>query len=461
LVRVPEAPIVLVSNRGPVSFAVGPDGGLDARRGSGGLASGLGSLGERGDCHWVAGALTDGDRIAAARGSVDAAGFHLRLVDPGADAWRRYYDEISNETLWFLHHGLFDPVREPAFDDEWRAAWEAYRGVNALFADHVSEVAAEGATVLVQDYHLSLLGGRLRRLRPDLRTVHFHHTPFCGPDELAVLPDDVAAALMEGLAGFDACGFHTRRWAARYEACVADVGLAPRRTFVAPLSVDADELRAATTDAATEAAVTRLDGIVEDRLLLARVDRIELSKNLLRGFQAFDLLLAREPRWRERVTFGAFCYPSREGVEAYRRYRVDLEELVARINERWARPGWTPIVLETDDDYPRSLAALRRNDVLLVNPVRDGLNLVAMEGAVVNERDGGLVLSRQAGCWDLLADTADGVHPFDLSDTASALARALGRDPAERAAMASRRREVVAARTAHDWLDDQLAAISR
>lgn len=454
-------PIVLASNRGPASFEVGPGGELTPRRGGGGLASGLASLGESGDCTWIAASFTDGDRVAAARGAIEAAGFRLRLLDPGAEAWRSYYDIVSNETLWFLHHGLFDHVLTPVFDDRWRAAWDAYRSVNRQFAEAIADAAPQGATVLVQDYHLSLVGRSLRTTRPDLRTVHFHHTPFCSPDEAAVLPVDIARELIDGLTGFDACGFHTRHWAERYVGCVASLGAEANATFVAPLGVDAESLVADAATQPCDAAAAELDEVLDGRRMIARVDRIELSKNILRGFLAFDLLLEREPAWRGKVVFVANCYPSREAVDAYVRYREAVEVEVERINERWGDASWTPIRFETADDFPRSLAAMRRNDVLLINPVRDGLNLVAMEGAIVNERDGGLVLSRNTGAWASLSEVADGVQPFDVGETATALRRALERHAADRHNQATARRRLALARTPQDWLADQLSAVER
>ena len=454
-----SAPIVIVSNRGPVSFHVGDDGEPVARRGSGGLVTGLSVLGDRGDCRWVAAAFTDGDRLVAARGETDAAGFGLRLLDFEPQVWRNHYDVVSNETLWFLHHGLFDVPIEPAFDDRWRQAWIDHRRVNLAFAEAVADAAPTGAVVLAQDYHLTLLGRLLRERRPDLRTIHFHHTPFCSPDEIAMLPDDIADELLDGLAGYDALGFHTPMWASRYEAVASFVGAPQPRRFVAPLGVDAVDISAAAAAPACEREVVRLTELVGDRRFIARVDRIELSKNLLRGFDAYELLLEREPAWRERVVFGAFVYPSREGVPAYARYRQQVEQRVEAINQKWATSGWTPIALETDDDFPRSLAALRINDVLMVNPVRDGLNLVAKEGPIVNDRFGGLVLSNRAGASHELGDCCDLVNPFDVSATASALGAALSRDEESRTALATRRREVALARNPQQWLHDQLASL--
>jgi trehalose 6-phosphate synthase len=312
--------------------------------------------------------------------------------------------------------------------------------------------------VLVQDYHLALIGTWLAQQRKDLRAVHFTHIPFCDPAALRILPTDVAEELLVGMASHSSCGFHASRWADAFEACCVDVlGLKPS-TFVAPLAPDHDDIEAvsASDECATEA--QWLAEAVGDRALVLRVDRIELSKNLLRGFDAFDLLLERDPDRRGRVVFGAFCYPSREGVPAYARYRDDVVARVAEINDRWGDADWTPILLELDDNFPRSLAAMRRSDVLVVNPVRDGLNLVAMEGALVNERNGGLVLSRNAGAWAALRAASDGVNPFDVSETASAMATALDRPAGPRRAQAEERRRIAAARTAHDWLGDQLAA---
>ena len=255
-------------------------------------------------------------------------------------------------------------------------------------AERVAESAPPGARVLVQDYHLALMAPELSDLRPDLSTVHFTHTPFADPSVLRMLPTAVGDELLAAMARFGACGFHSERWAAAFRAGLADVGLddSGTTTFVSPLSSDPDRLRASAAGPDVAAALGRIEDSVgsPDRTVIVRVDRMELSKNLLRGFWAFDELLEREPAHRERVVFVALAYPTRQGLAEYLAYQEEVEATVARINERWGTPGWTPVVLEVEDDYPRSLAALTRYDVLLVNPVRDGLNLVAKEGPVIN-----------------------------------------------------------------------------
>jgi trehalose 6-phosphate synthase len=318
----------------------------------------------------------------------------------------------------------------------------------------------------------------LAAARPDLRTVNFLHTPFAAPDMLGVLPDDVRAELLDGMAGYSACGFHCHQWEAAFLACYAAAGRdgvggrlgseawggdAPP-TFVAPLGPDAGVLEeeAAAPDCVAAAAALRDEA--GGRRIIARTDRMEPSKNIVRGMLAFEELLTAYPEWRGEVVHVALAYPSRQGLAEYLAYGADVEHTAARINHAFGTNGWTPIVLSLEDDRARSLAALTLSDVLLVNPVRDGLNLVAKEGPLLNTADGVLVLSRQAGAWEELAldgDGALGVNPFDVAGTADALQAALSMDGPTRAARAAALRAAVRGRTAADWWADQLAAAQR
>ncbi|MDP8988428.1 MAG: trehalose-6-phosphate synthase [Actinomycetota bacterium] len=456
-----QGDVVIVSNRGPLSFSIDDRGELRAGRGGGGLVSALGPAVAGSGATWIAGALSDADRRAAAAGVVEAEGFRLRSLVLDADAYRAYYHVVSSGTLWFLHHRLYDTARRPRFDRRWREAWQAYRHVNAVFARAVVDDAGEGAVVLVQDYHFSLLPAELAAKRPDLTVVHFHHTPFASPDDLRVLPGEVATELLSGLAASAACGFQAPRWAAAFESCCAELLGRTCPTFVSPAAVAVGEVRAVAASAPCGAALADMARRVGDRRLIVRVDRIELSKNLLRGFHAFDDLLRTHPEWREQVVFAAFVYPSREGLADYLAYRQEVEGLVRRINETWATPQWTPILYDPSDDFPGSVAGLRRYDVLLVNPVRDGLNLVAKEGPLVNERAGVLVLSRESGAWSELGTAALGIHPFDVAATSDALHTALSMGDGERRRHAGAVRTLAAARTPHDWLAEQLAAADR
>lgn len=447
--------LVIMSNRGPVSFAPGPDG-PEARRGKGGLVTALGPVVADTGATWVAAAMTPTDREVAASGAREAGGYRLRMLDiPTAD-YARYYDVISNGVLWFCHHALWDRARRPRFDLRFREAWDAYRRVNDAYARAAAEEAPDDGVVLVHDYHLSLVGSRLRELRPDVRTVHFHHTPFAGPDDFAVLPDDIGDELLAGLCGHGACGFNATRWAEAFVATCRERGHRPPPTFAGPPAPDAGDLERVAASDACRAAGDRIDAATGGRRLIVRVDRIELSKNLLRGFWAFDDLLERHPRWRGRVCFVASVYPSRETLAPYAAYRQEVENAVERINGRWGDGDWTPIIWDATDDFPFSVAALQRYDVLLVNPVRDGCNLVAMEGPLVNRRGGRVLLSPLAGAWERLRDAVTTVHPYDVSGTADTLAAALeaGPDPGA----ADRLRSIIRSRSARDWLAEQLAA---
>ncbi len=473
-------PVVIVSNRGPISFRRGEDGGLIAQRGGGGgLVSGLAPLVAGTDTIWIAAALSEADRAAAGPlegelvegelvesrpvegGLVEAEGFRVRLVVVPPDELRMAYDVVGNSVLWFVHHGLFELARRPRFDQAFRQAWTAFGAYNAAFARAVVATAPQDATVLVQDYHLSLLAPLVRAARADLRLVHFAHTPFAGPERLSVLPDPYRAELLEGLVANTACGFHTERWRRRFQASCDEFGVPAPPTFVASLAPDGEDLARVAEGDACAAWREHFEQRFAGQQIIVRVDRIELSKNILRGFWAFEELLERWPSWQGRVCFVASIYPSREGLAEYLAYRQEIEFLVERINHRFGTDQWTPIVLESSDDFARSVALLSRYDVLLVNPVSDGMNLVAREGPQVNRHDGVLVLSTEAGAWEELGEVAIGVHPCDVSATAEALAEALSLGSVERQRRAARLVAVAAARSPKDWLAGQLAAASR
>jgi trehalose 6-phosphate synthase len=454
-----ERPIVIVSNRGPVSYRFDDDGVPQPRRGAGGLVSGLAPLVRHTETRWLAAAMSDADRAASVAGATEAEGFRVHLLPFDADVFRAHYDTVCNEALWFAHHGLFDPVYEPAWPAGWvDEAWAAYRSVNEGFARAVVADAPRDAAVLVQDYHLCLVAAAVRRERPDLRLVHFAHTPFAPPVHLRTLPAVARHELLEGLAAFHACGFHTTRWAGDFEASCLDAGIEVPATFVAPLGPDPGDLAATIGSEACRTASAELDALVGERAFLVRVDRIELSKNVLRGFEAYEALLTAEPHRHGTVVFGAYVYPSRAGVAAYDRYRAAVEAKVAEINARFGTDGWTPVLYDPHDDYPRSMAALARADVVLVNPIRDGLNLVAKEAVVVNDRHGQLVLSPEAGAWAELGEHAWRADPFDIGGTAAALAGALDAPAPERRRRAEGLRAASLARTPAAWLADQLHA---
>ena len=215
---------MIVSNRGPLTFRAGPDGALVPVPAAGGLASSLHRILAGSGTTWASVTMGAADREAVAQGLMHEDGLDLLPVVIDDDTYRQAYDVVANTTLWYCHHHLFDLPHRPRFDRRWREAWEGYRAYNRAMADVVAERAGDGDAVYVQDYHFSLLGRMLAEARPDLRTVHFLHTPFAAPDMLAVLPDDVRAELLDGMAGYSACGFHCHQWEAAFLACYAAAG---------------------------------------------------------------------------------------------------------------------------------------------------------------------------------------------------------------------------------------------
>jgi trehalose 6-phosphate synthase len=452
--------VIVVSNRGPFKFQKQDDGSFTAQRGSGGVVSALMPLlADREDATWIAAAIGSDDREAALAGATaPPGGVHARLLALDPHVSRLHYDVVSNGVLWFLHHGLFDLARRPRFDRRFREAWEGYVTVNRAFADAVVDVAAAGEPVLVQDYQMTLVPHMVRERRPDLRVVHFTHTPFCGPSSIRVLPEYVAHAICASMAS-GTSGFHTERWARAFRASVAEVlgtDAALGHTFAASFGPDPETLaeEAALPEVATELAA--LEDRIGDRQLIVRSDRMELSKNIVRGFVAYDLLLEEHPELRERVVFAALVNPSRESLPEYLAYRNEVEQAAARVNERWATRDWEPVLLDQRDNYARSLAGFRRSDALLVNPVRDGLNLVALEGPLLNQRDGVLCLSREAGAHDSLHHACLTVQPFDVVQTAATLHEALVMDASERAHRAGELRAHARANPPAAWLERQL-----
>ncbi|MCU0265231.1 MAG: trehalose-6-phosphate synthase [Actinomycetia bacterium] len=467
-----SAAVVVASNRGPVSYALDDDGRLTARRGGGGLISGLSAVGE---AVWVCAALTEGDRRAAREaggrlGLIEDSSTAVRMLTIDTTTFLRAYNGVANSTLWFVHHLLFDTPSVPLFDERWEREWAAYVDYNAAFADALAEEAAPGGRVLVQDYHLTLAPAMLRFRRPDLRIGHFSHTPWAPPEYFRVLPDDVATAVLEGVLGADTAGFLTERWAEAFLDCCADVLGAQvdredrtvthrgrtTRIGVHPLGVDGAELRDRAAQPDVQSRVATLREQVDGRLAIVRVDRTELSKNIVRGLEAYRLLLRRYPTWLGRVVHVAFAYPSRHDLPVYREYTAAVQRVAHEIDDEFGTPGWQPLLLHVQDDLPRSLAAYCLADVLLVNPLRDGMNLVAKEGPVLSERGCALVLSREAGAAEELGRDALLVNPFDLVETADALHRALSMTQEQRREVSDRLAAAATALPPQQWLAAQL-----
>jgi len=503
--------VLLASNRGPVSYHFGTDGTLRGQRGGGGLisgvTSGLAGMTAESEVTWVCAPFSDADRAAARRqdggdtrdvaqpaGLSGPAGVRVRMLDIAPDTFDRAYNNVANSVLWFVHHLLFDTPNQPQFGPEFRRHWQSYQAYNEAFATAMAaEARADEARVpvraLIQDYHLSLAPrllrdqlGRQQRTTGDLRIAHFSHTPWAPPDYYRMLPEQAGRAVLAGILGADHAGFHAARWADAFlDCCEAILGAQVIRSqargaaqagwvlydghatevAVHPLGIDAAALRARAGAGDVRDHITALSQAARGRKLIVRVDRTELSKNIVRGLAAYRELLAAHPEWHGQVVHLAFAYPSRSAVPEYRAYTELVERTARQVAAEFRTPDWEPVLLEVRDDYARSLAACTLADVLLVNPIRDGMNLVAQEGPVLSQDGCALVLSREAGAAATLGPDALLVNPYDVSETAAALHQGLAMPDDER-----RRRSAALAATAEAspparWLGDQLAALDR
>ncbi|GAA4093948.1 alpha,alpha-trehalose-phosphate synthase (UDP-forming) [Nonomuraea soli] len=468
--------VLVASNRGPVSFTVSDEGALIMKRGGGGLVSGLSGVAKSNGVLWVCAALSDGDRSAvrqAPGGRLDQAGYDtgaLRMLDIPPATFHRAYNAVANSTLWFVNHLLYDIPNAPLFGTRFEREWESYRDYNGAFALALAEEAGHEARVMVQDYHLTLTPAMLRAERPDLRIAHFSHTPWAPPEYFSLLPDEVAREVLEGILGADHAGFLTERWAQAFADCCrhllgaevsgGGVTYEGRTTNIGvhSLGVDGDSLWQRACEPDVESHMAALREQTGNRRLIVRIDRTELSKNIVRGLLAYREFLAAHPEWHGRVVHLAFAYPSRHDLPEYREYTAAVQRCAKEIEDEYGTEDWDPLILNVNDDYPRSLAAYRLADVLLVNPIRDGMNLVAKEGPILSDRCA-LVLSREAGAAAELGGDAIVVNPYDVGETARALHSALVMDEDERLRRAASLRRAATALPPEKWLSSQLDAL--
>jgi trehalose 6-phosphate synthase len=504
---VSDRPVVVLSHRGPVSFRRGPDGSRSATRGAGGLVTALAGVADHlDDLVWVCAAATDEDRAVraeaggrAVRVSVhgvprllapgdgrpsapDERSLAVRLVDVPAEQHEPFYSVIANPLLWFLQHGMWDLALAPDITAaEHRAFEDGYVPVNELFAEAVIEEVQsrrDGALVLLQDYHYYLVAPLVRQACPTASLTHFVHIPWPGPDAWRVLPRPWRERLLRGLLGNDVVGFHTVGFARNFVSCASEllglpvdlagltIDLGDRLVHARhyPISIDVAGLHelARGPKVAERARALREEYSErgEDHRLVLRVDRTDPSKNIVRGFRAFATMLDSHPELVGRVTFLALLQPSRQDVPEYADYLAAIGAEVARVNARYASSGSHPIDLRLVEDLPLAVAAYTVCDVLMVNALADGMNLVAKEAVAVGRPDLVLLLSENTGAHAELGAFAITLHPFDVQQQADALFEALTLPTERRRQLHEAAADVVATNDVRKWLANQLADLS-
>lgn len=475
--------IVIASNRGPFQFNIRPDGDLEIKRGAGGLVTALGALAEQHEVLWVASAMDAGGRRWSEEhgGKVaEVDGTYLRLILPPREQYDKYYNVIANPLLWFIHHQLWDIPRAPSITDETWDAWnDGYAGINELFAQAIAEAVTESigdsdrpVIVLPQDYHLYLVPRYLRqRMGSRVQIQPFIHIPWPGPDAWRILPEKMRLTLLSSLLQSNRVGFQTRKDAFNFvQTCrfyvpgahshgARDAITYQGRRVAAtdyPISVDVEKIRALSEEPQTRLHAAQIMNVIGDRSLILRTDRVEPSKNILRGLEAYRGLLDSYPEHRGHVQMLALLVPSRMKVDEYQNYLRDIMADAGMINAEYSDELWEPVRIIVGDNYHRAISAMHLYDVLLVNPIADGMNLVAKEGVLVNQRDGVLVLSEYAGAFYELGSDALTVSPFDIHGTVEAMHQALTMLPEERHRRAESLRERVEKADVRQWFYAQV-----
>jgi len=476
--------LIIAANRGPVQFQTAEDGSRTFTRGSGGLVTALVGLAQQTDATWIGCARTEDD-MAWERGEValwksrDTMRVHFLSPDPGA--YEGYYNVIANPLLWFLQHSMWDVPRKPIIDRSTWAAWnDGYVAINNLFAETIvnhTKSAPKRPLVMVHDYHLYLTPRMVRtQLRPSERPTlsHFTHIPWPGPDYWSILPPTMRTAILEGLLGADILGFQTQddvlnfmrtcqqyltRAGVKYK--IQRVWYRNHATHVRafPISIDVQSLQRVARSGEVAQFRTEIEEMLGDRQLILRIERIEPSKNIVRGFTAFEEMLALHPEHTGRVQFLAILVPSRMDLGEYQDYQDEVMAAAGRINANFATGDWEPVRVLIGEKYERAVAAMQSYDVLLVNSIADGMNLVAKEGPIVNRHQGQLVLSERTGAREQLESAAIVISPCDISATANALHSALTMSKSRRREQAKELRTLVEREDVFIWFCKQIEAI--
>ena len=360
--------LIIAANRGPVTFETAENGSLRFQRGEGGLVTALLGLCRHTDATWIACAQTEADAIWR-EGSVklldDDSAIRVQFLSPEASVYEGYYNVIANPLLWFLQHSMWDVPRAPVIDRTVWEAWEdGYVAVNRLFAEVIAErvrSTSRPTLVMLQDYHLYLVARFLRtnmnaRERPTL--LHFVHIPWPGPEYWRILPPAMRQAILDGLCGVDLLGFQTREDGLNFiRTCQSHLPRAHvdyergrvwyrnHATYVHdfPISIDVDALRQMTKSQEVADYLSEIQDDVGDQQLILRIDRIEPSKNIVRGFQAFEELLGIYPEHLGQVQFLALLVPSRMDVDEYQNYLDDLMAAAGRVNATYGTSEWEPV----------------------------------------------------------------------------------------------------------------------
>jgi len=472
--------IIVASNRGPVVFKRNGKKEIKLIRGAGGIVGSMIPFLEKTHGTWVSSAIGECDHYMNKKHHdkvpipIEDPEYYVQFIKTEEDHYNRFNGKFANPLLWFIHHSMWNPPYSPCADDELHRAWDSYQHVNSMFAEAINEdvnKSEKTSIVMLQDYHIYLTPKMIRKEHPDVLMSQFVHIPFPSPEIFQQLPTYMQTEILGSILTNNVLGFHIPRYMNNFlqtvklilpDAVVDDVGgnilfnghVCHVRTY--PISIDLGTIQKQAQSPEVLSKQKEVDEIVGDCKLIYRTDRADLSKNIIRGFQSYDMFLEKYPEWREKVKFVATLMPSRQDIKIYREYTDNIRDIVKEINQKYSTPNWEPIKYICRGDYDLVIALLKNYDVLMVNPILDGMNIVAKEGSAINQNNGVLLLSTGAGCYEELKDGAICINPYDIRQTAESIDTALLTDDKTKKMMLQNARDAIKRNDLNKWTSSQL-----
>ena len=459
------------------------DNEIKSRMGNGGLVSTLKPLMEKVKATWVAATTNPLDNDIAVQYKnehVPITGnnpdFNVEFLTIDSKEYNDYYNTISNSVLWYIHHYIWKPPEDEELYKEIYNSWQnGYKPVNKKFAEKIIELdklSEEKSLVMLQDYHLYLTAENIRNKVDDIFLNQFIHVPWPDPDYLSILPIYIIESILDGLLSNDIVGFHIPRYANNFLKCCE--GYADKldyqnstvyndghETIIRsyPISVDTSGLKDLSNSIKVKKYEDLIQDIKGDNFLIYRTDRADMSKNIPRGFLGYEKFLRDNPEYQGKVKFLVTGKATRENLEDYKNYRNAIKLLIERINWLYSSKGWKPIEEIFDAPYELVVAAFKNYDCLMVNPICDGMNVVSKEGPLVNETNGGMILSEQAGSYEELKDFVINVDPYDITETSEAIYNAVTMDKNDKIKNSECLKDIIENNTINDWISEQFQDI--
>jgi len=454
------------------------------KTGAGGMIPTLLPIMEKAKGIWIASAMNDADAEMAEKYQQskipvpeDNPKFYVSLIIHDSNEYHEFYNVMNNPLIWFIHHYMWNLYNTPKIDENIHNAWKSYENINQKFAEkiiHEVNSCEKKPLILLQDFQLEICPGYIREQFKDIFLSHFIHIPWPQPDYFQIFPDYIRKSMIEGLLSNNIIGFHIKKYIKNFlMTCesYADhidwendiVYYNGRKTYVKkyPISVDDKKLIESSKSEKVLKYEEYVKKIKGSNFLFYRTERTDPSKNIIRGFNAYDIFLEKYPEFQEKVTFFITGVTTRQDVKEYRDYKVEVNEIIDDINNKYSKNGWKPIVPHFDADYSLVIAAFKNYDCLLVNSIYDGMNIVPKEGSIVNENNGILILSETTGAYDELKDYSININAFDIKDTVDALYQAVMMSHEERGERLAGLKKIISSYNVYSWMGEQFQDIQK